>query len=139
MPLDFGYDTSGDAYPSLLNAELTLTASKWTPCHVLEFPTGADIFVEGDFIIPGNYASTPAFVIQGVLDGTPSNVLAFSASQIARIAGAPECKGAGIYLYKHVRDKAKKGELLFTIYAHNKIKLQFAKEALFKLNPIVIS
>jgi putative thymidine phosphorylase len=59
-------------------------------------------------------------------------------SKIARIAGAPECKGAGIYLHNHVGNIVKKGENLFTIYAHNKIKLQFAKEALFKLNPIVI-
>jgi AMP phosphorylase len=47
-------------------------------------------------------------------------------SHIARIAGAPEDKGAGIYLYKHVGDKVKKDEPLFTIYAHNKHKLSYA-------------
>lgn len=57
-------------------------------------------------------------------------------SKIARIAGAPTCKGSGIYLYKHVHDKVKKGEKLFTIYAHDPTKLRFAKEALESLYPI---
>lgn len=50
----------------------------------------------------------------------------FSISKIARIAGAPLDKGSGIYLYKHVGDKVKKGERLFTIYAENKEKLGFS-------------
>lgn len=59
-------------------------------------------------------------------------------SKIARIAGAPDSKGAGIYLHKHVNDTVKKGETLFTIHAHSKTKLRFAKEALAKLNPITV-
>src|SRR3989338_4324288 len=54
-------------------------------------------------------------------------------ARLARVAGAPRDKGAGIYLYKHVNDKAKKGENLFTIYSESKHKLRFVKEAMEKL------
>jgi len=54
-------------------------------------------------------------------------------ARLARVAGAPADKGAGIYLYKHVNDKAKKGETLFTIYSESKHKLRFVKEAMKKL------
>lgn len=49
-------------------------------------------------------------------------------SKIARIAGAPVDKGAGVYLYKHIKGKVKKGEKLFTIYAENKEKMEYAVE-----------
>ena len=47
-------------------------------------------------------------------------------SKIARIAGAPADKGAGIYLYKHVGDAVRSGEPIFTIYAENRDKLDYA-------------
>jgi AMP phosphorylase len=59
-------------------------------------------------------------------------------SKIARVAGAPNDKGAGMYLYKHVKDKVEKGERIFTIYAHNQIKLDFAKEVLKKNCCVVV-
>lgn len=59
-------------------------------------------------------------------------------SKIARIAGAPSSKGAGIYLCKHVGNKVKKGEKLFIIYSESKEKLEFAKEILSEMDGIVI-
>jgi len=59
-------------------------------------------------------------------------------SKIARVAGAPEDKGSGIYLYRHVGDKVKKGEKIFTIYAQSKIKLDFAVKTLETLDGIKI-
>ncbi len=47
-------------------------------------------------------------------------------SEIAKISGAPVDKAAGIYLFKHVNDKVKKGEPLFRIYAESKNKLNVA-------------
>ncbi len=47
-------------------------------------------------------------------------------AKIARVAGAPLDKGAGLYLNKKVGDKVKKGELLYTIYAENNFKLSLA-------------
>jgi putative thymidine phosphorylase len=49
-------------------------------------------------------------------------------SKIARLAGASQNKGAGIYINKKLKDKVKKGEKIFTIYAENKNKLEFAKQ-----------
>ena len=51
-------------------------------------------------------------------------------SRIARIAGAPLNKSAGIYLHKHVGNKVKRGNTLFTIYSESRQKLSFAKEVL---------
>ncbi|MBI5871782.1 thymidine phosphorylase [archaeon] len=47
-------------------------------------------------------------------------------ARIARIAGAPKDKVAGIYLRVHKGDYARKGEVLFTIYARSKAKLEMA-------------
>ena len=49
-------------------------------------------------------------------------------SRIARIAGAPSDKGAGIYIYKHIGDKVKRGEKLCTIYAESKHEFEYAKD-----------
>ena len=49
-------------------------------------------------------------------------------SRIARIAGAPHDKGAGIYLYKHIGDKVKRGEKLFTIYSESEHEFEYAKD-----------
>lgn len=49
-------------------------------------------------------------------------------SRIARIAGAPHDKGAGIYLNKHIGGKVKKGEKLFTIYAEGLHEFEYAKD-----------
>ncbi len=59
-------------------------------------------------------------------------------SKIARVAGAPEYHGAGIYLYKHVGDKVKRGEKLFTVYCHDKRKLEFVRYTWQKLVAVVI-
>jgi putative thymidine phosphorylase len=47
-------------------------------------------------------------------------------SKIARIAGAPTDKGSGIYLSKKWNNKVRKGELLYTVYAENRLKLELA-------------
>ena len=59
-------------------------------------------------------------------------------SKIARIAGAPEDKGAGMYLHHHVGDVVKKGESLFTIFAHNEAELGFAVQACAKMDGVLI-
>ncbi len=51
-------------------------------------------------------------------------------AKVARIAGAPFDKGAGIHLAKKVHDPVKKGEWLYTVYAESKFKLDLAKEYL---------
>lgn len=47
-------------------------------------------------------------------------------AHIARLAGAPEDHGAGLWLEKKIDDKVKKNDILFTIYAENKVRLKEA-------------
>tara|TARA_R110002153_G_scaffold18021_3_gene63002 strand:+ start:50196 stop:51740 length:1545 start_codon:yes stop_codon:yes gene_type:complete len=47
-------------------------------------------------------------------------------ASIARLAGAPLDKGAGVYIHKKVGDKIAKGEPLFTIYAEFNADFNFA-------------
>ena len=61
-------------------------------------------------------------------NGRVSQIDVMAISRIARIAGAPKDKGAGIYIHKHVGDLVKKGEKLFTIYAEGRHEYNYAKE-----------
>ena len=49
-------------------------------------------------------------------------------NKIARVAGAPFDKGAGLFLYKHCGECVKKGEKIFTIYSDSLQKLKYAKD-----------
>jgi len=53
-------------------------------------------------------------------------------NQLARFAGCPENKSAGIYLYKKKNQRVKKGEKILTIYSESKIKLKNAEKFLLK-------
>lgn len=57
-------------------------------------------------------------------------------SKIARIAGTPRDKGAGVYIHTIRGDHVMKGDKLFTIYAESEQKLDFAVKALEDLEPI---
>jgi AMP phosphorylase len=57
---------------------------------------------------------------------------------IARAAGAPADKGAGILLYRKKGQRAEKGETLFQIYADNQAKADRAKDVAIKLEPMDI-
>jgi len=70
--------------------------------------------------------------------GKISSVSNHAIKHIARMAGAPEDKEAGIYLHVHLNGKVKKNSPLFTIYADNLEKLNFIKESLKDLEVIKI-
>lgn len=58
--------------------------------------------------------------------GTIEQISNRAVSKIARLAGAPKDKGAGVYLYFKKGQKVNKGEKLFDIYAEKKHKLKNA-------------
>ena len=60
-------------------------------------------------------------------------------SKIARTAGAPTDKTAGVYLNKKLKDKIKKNEILFTIYSDSEKRLGYAVELVKERNPYIIS
>ena len=53
-------------------------------------------------------------------------------ANIARTAGAPKDSGAGIYVYKKLGDKIKKGEKLYTVYSENKVRFDDIKKLPYK-------
>jgi thymidine phosphorylase len=55
-------------------------------------------------------------------------------SHIARCAGAPKDPEAGMYLFKKIGDKVKKGEPLYTIYANLQERLDYTNE--YPLNKV---
>lgn len=57
-------------------------------------------------------------------------------SKIARAAGAPADKGAGVYLHCEAGDKVTKGDVLFDIYSESETKLDFAIKALEGWEPV---
>lgn len=61
-------------------------------------------------------------------EGTVMGIDNVLIAKIARVAGAPKDKAAGIYLRVHKGTRIKKKRELFTIYAENKKKLEFAKK-----------
>jgi len=60
-------------------------------------------------------------------------------AQIAREAGAPKEKGAGVILKTKLGEHIKKGEILFEIYAETNTKLEAATELAENLQPIGLS
>lgn len=59
-------------------------------------------------------------------------------AKVARVAGAPRYLAAGIYLRVKKGFNIKKGDILFTIYAENQSKLDYAKEIAKENPPITI-
>lgn len=59
-------------------------------------------------------------------------------SHIARLAGCPVDKAAGIYLFKHCSNRVKKGEPLAIIYSESKHKMSEAKNKFIESKPYKI-
>jgi thymidine phosphorylase len=61
--------------------------------------------------------------VSGVVDSFDNHKL----SQLARLAGCPSQWAAGVYLYKHVGDKVKADEKIYTIHSNSPGELEMAK------------
>jgi AMP phosphorylase len=59
--------------------------------------------------------------------------------QVARAAGTPKEKGAGLVLRAKIGDEVSKGDVLFEIYAERTSKLSAALELAGRLEPVVLS
>jgi AMP phosphorylase len=60
-------------------------------------------------------------------------------AQIARAAGAPKTKSAGVLLNKKLGDKVTRGEILYKIYSKSAQKLESSVMLAENLNPIGIT
>jgi putative thymidine phosphorylase len=77
-----------------------------------------------DKLKPGEHSYTVRATRYGTVKEINNEVI----SKVARVAGAPEDPKAGIYIYKHVSDRVKRHDKLFTIYAQKAHKLNYAKD-----------
>lgn len=97
---------SGAAYTKMEEIIATQFGKKLTP---EELPIGKFMFEK-----------------QAEKTGTVRDIDNIIISRIARIAGAPVNKGSGLFLHKHIGDKVKRGDILFTIYSESREKLEYA-------------
>ena len=96
---------------------------------------GGDPNVKSNDIQIGD--KTYDFVSQ--IDGAVANVFNDRVVKVARAAGAPKDKGAGILLFKKGGSHVKKGEVLFRIYAEKEWKLDKAIETAMREPPVIVS
>lgn len=80
---------------------------------------------------PGNTALAPSTVAHEVIagrDGVIAGIDCLRIARVARIAGAPTFKDAGVHLLKKTGDTVRKGEPLYRIHAGLPADLGFAAE-----------
>ena len=78
------------------------------------------------------------FMVKAKKNGTINKIDNKALIRIARIAGAPSDKEAGIYLKVHKGDKVKEGDILLTVYAQNDKRLNYTLEIFNKTKIIEI-
>ncbi len=83
---------------------------------------GGNPHITPESIRLGNYTYTYTSPREGKITKISNRLV----NRIAKAAGSPIDKGAGIYLHKKTKDKVKKKESLFTVYAEDKNRLRFA-------------
>ena len=93
---------------------------------------GGDPKVKSSDMPVGQYV----YGVKAERGGKISHIDNKSISKIARIAGAPGDKGAGIRLHHLKGDRVEPGNPLFTIYAESEAKLDYAVKALETLEPV---
>ncbi|MFP4169823.1 MAG: AMP phosphorylase [Methanomassiliicoccales archaeon] len=95
---------------------------------------GGDPDISSDLIGVGAFSQDFLAPRGGYVNGIDNRKIV----QIARQAGAPKDKGAGLVLNKKRGNSVEKGEPLFTIHADNDAKLKRAVEAARRLDPVLI-
>ncbi len=90
--------------------------------------------VRSEDMIPGKYSSD---IIAG-RDGFVSMIHNKKIVKVAKSAGAPSDKGAGLLIHRKRGARVSKGDILFTIYADNEDKLRHAVADAEKLIPVEV-
>ncbi|MFH1848599.1 MAG: AMP phosphorylase [archaeon] len=67
------------------------------------------------------------FTVASKRDGRISNISNKYVARVARLAGAPADKGAGLYIHRQKGGIVRKGDLLCTVYSNSPDRLRFAK------------
>ncbi len=96
---------------------------------------GGDESVSSKDIVIGE----KTFVVESKFEGAVVDVENSRIVRIARLAGAPKDKGAGVYIHKKRGEVVKVGEPLITIYAEKEWKLTQAMEFAIENPPVIVS
>lgn len=99
--------------------------------EIIELQGGNAKIKESDIKI-GHYQ----YVVKADVGGSIFHIDNKTMSKIARLAGAPRDKGAGVLLHRVRGDRVEKGDMLFTIFAESEQMLDFAVTALKDLEPM---
>ncbi len=78
------------------------------------------------------------YTIESPIEGAVTHIDNAAITAIARAAGAPFDKGAGIYLHAKVGYRVNKGDPLLTIYSSSAIRLQEALNIASRYSPILV-
>jgi AMP phosphorylase len=95
---------------------------------------GGDPNVKSEQISIGTYKQT----VTAPADGYVTHVSNSAINQIAKAAGAPRERGAGVFLYPKRGHKVMKDEPILDIFAERQTKLEQAYSLVAKLSPILI-
>ena len=82
--------------------------------------------VDSEDLKPGKYV----FEIKAKNTGVVKDLDVRNITSIARILGAPDQKGAGIFLNKKINEKAVRGETIYTLYSESVYNLKEGKDSI---------
>lgn len=95
---------------------------------------GGDPAITSARLAPGKYHANISSQYRGYVESISSRKVV----QIARAAGSPRDRGAGIYLHHKRGDRVEIGDTLYTIYADHEHRLQEAVALANQLKPVQI-
>lgn len=82
--------------------------------------------IDSEDLKPG----TATYNLRAEKHGVVSHINSKEITIIAKILGAPKSKASGMYLYKKIGDKIKKGDILCTLYSDTQYTMKEAKDSL---------
>ena len=77
------------------------------------------------------------FNVKAIRDGKVKEIHNKDIARIARLAGSPDDKTAGLYIRVDIHEEIKEGEDLFTIYSKSKKNIDTVKRRLKLMSPII--
>ncbi len=95
---------------------------------------GGNYDIKSDDLVPGEFSVDIISPKAGYVHAIKNKDIVY----IAKAAGAPADKGAGLLLHFKKGQRIEVGDVLFTIYADNKAKLDRARELAIKYHPYEI-
>ena len=95
---------------------------------------GGDPNISSESITIGEFSH----IIKADIDGYVIELNNKSLITIARMAGAPNDHGAGLYIHAKPGTRLKRGDPIFTLYAERKWRLEKALETARTLRPVVV-